>query len=136
MAPKFSIQRISSESGRSTDAGKKGQDGIPKPWFLRRIFPSSLLRLLLVHLRTIESSSALSHRCTHSDPKNTASASRIYATVISRKKLDRAHRRTGFQKVEHPATCSLICSYAIIHRAPYARVWSKKAFARKTGKRK
>lgn len=56
------------------------------------------------------------------DPKNTRRLvfARHGYLPSTRRKLDRANRRTGFQKVEHPATHSLICSFTIIHRASYA----------------
>lgn len=75
----------------------------PLPWFPLYI----VLRLVLVIVVV-------------RDPKNIhrrVLAATVIYLLLGGNSTEYTHRRTGFQKVEHPATRSLICSYAIIRRA-------------------
>lgn len=127
-------------SGRSWICiGRTGRDGIPKPWIFHPISFSPPLSS--PHVSSFYRTSPASTRRHHDVVVVRTQILKMYAGVYTRAAIylpstsketrPSTARRTGFQKVEHPATCSLICSYVIIRRATYARVPAR--FYRKNG---
>lgn len=128
-----------SDEGRS--AGRTGQDGIPKPWILRLasfspLLSLSLFRLLVFFLSEhqpprliVVTSAPLLWYTQRKILKCLCTDAAVYLSSSSEETRPSTARRTGFQKVEHPAACSLICSYmwssvALRTRATYPLVFT------------